>query len=160
MVFEKAKFEDICDLVNLRIEYLLEDYGEIPQAKLSLIANNLPSYFTNHLNKDLIAFVCRNENQILGCCFLYISEKPSNPSFINGRIGTVMNVYTRPQFRKRGIARELMKSLLAESKINNLAFVELKATDSGYFLYKALGFEDVVSKYHNMKYIIDNQDNV
>ena len=160
MVFEKAKIEDICDLVNLRIEYLLEDYGEIPQAKLSLIANNLPSYYTNHLNKDLIVFVCRNENQILGCCFLCISEKPSNPSFINGRTGTVMNVYTRPQFRRRGIARELMKLLLAESKRNNLDFVELKATDSGYSLYKALGFEDVVSKYHNMKYNIDNQDNV
>ncbi len=160
MIFEKAGFEDISELVSLRTEYLLEDYGEIPETKLSLIADNLPSYFTNHLNKDLIAFVCRNENKILGCCFLYISEKPSNPSFINGRTGTVMNVYTRPQFRKRGIARELMKMLLSESKRNNLDFVELKATDSGYSLYKALGFEDVVSKYHNMKFIIDYQDNI
>lgn len=154
MIFEKAEFEDISELVSLRTEYLLEDYGAISETILSLIADNLPSYFTNHLNKDLIAFVCRNENQILGCCFLYISEKPSNPSFINGRTGTVMNVYTRPQFRKRGIARELMKMLLSESKRNDLDFVELKATDSGYSLYKALGFEDVVSKYHNMKFIM------
>ena len=158
MVFEKASIEDISELVDLRTEYLLEDHGEIPQTKLSLIADSLPYYFTNHLNKDLIAFVCRDKGQILGCCFLYISEKPSSPSFINGRTGTVMNVYTRPRFRKRGIARELMKMLLSESKNKKLDHVELKATDSGYSLYKSLGFEDTISKYHNMKYIIDCQD--
>ncbi len=160
MIFEKAKLDDISDLVDLRIEYLLEDYGEIPQNKLSLIADNLPNYFCNHLNKDLIAFVCRSENKIIGCCFLYISEKPSNPTFINGRTGSVLNVYTRPQFRRRGVARDLMKLLISESRSNNLDFVELKATDSGYDLYKSLGFEDVVSKYHNMKFIIDYRNNI
>ncbi len=30
MTFEKANTEDIKDLVELRIDYLLEDYGEIP----------------------------------------------------------------------------------------------------------------------------------
>lgn len=153
MTFEKANIDDIKDLVELRIEYLLDDYGEIPQDKLSVIAGNLPNYFRNHLNKDLFAFVCRSENTIAGCCFLYISEKPSNPSFINGKTGTVLNVYTRPQFRKKGIASKLMKLLLAESEINKLDYVELQATDSGYALYKSLGFEDVVSKYHSMKYI-------
>lgn len=43
--------------------------------------------------------------------------------------------------------------LLFESEKIGLDFVELKATDSGYNLYKSIGFEDVISKYHNMKYI-------
>ena len=137
MIFEKANLNDLRDLVDLRIEYLLEDYGKIPQSKLTLIADNLPNYFCNHLNKDLIAFVCRSENKIVGCCFLYISEKPSNPTFINGRTGSVLNVYTRPQFRRRGFAKKLIKLLLTESENNNLDFVELKATDFGYNLYKA-----------------------
>lgn len=155
MVFEKANKEDITDLIELRIEYLLEDHIEIPPDKLSLIANNLPTYFHNHLNKDLFVFVCRNANQIVGCCFLYVSEKPSNPAFINGKTGTVLNVYTKPEYRRKGIAGELIRMLLSESEKINLDFVELKATDSGYNLYKSLGFEDVKSKYHNMKYIID-----
>ena len=36
----------------------------------------------------------------------------------------------------------------------NLDFVELQATDSGYKLYKCIGFEDVNSKYHHMKYFL------
>jgi ribosomal protein S18 acetylase RimI-like enzyme len=157
MIFEKANANDISTLTDLRIEYLLEDYGEIPQDKLSLIVADLPPYFDSHLNKDLFAFVCRDDDIIAGCCFLYISEKPSNPSFINGKAGTVMNVYTRPQFRRNGIAGRLMKMLLAESEKLRLDFVELKSTDDGYKLYRSIGFEDVVSKYHNMKYIIDHK---
>lgn len=160
MIFEKADTEDIKHLVELRTEYLSEDYGEIPQEKLALIADNLPEYFRKHLNNDLFVFVCRYEHSIVGCCFLYVSEKPSNPTFINGRTGTVMNVYTKPQFRKKGIAGKLIQLLLTESRDLHLDFVELKATDSGYNLYRSLGFEDAVSKYHDMKYIIDERNNL
>ena len=158
MIFEKANTKDIEDLVELRINFLLEDYGEILQEKLSLIADNLPDYFRKHLNKDLFVFVCRNEHMIVGCCFLTISEKPSNPAFINGKTGTVVNVYTKPQFRRKGIAGELIRMLLTEAKNRNLDFVELLATDSGYNLYKSSGFADVVSKYHSMKFIIDDRN--
>ena len=50
--------------------------------------------------------------------------------------------------------------MLAESEELHLDFVELKATDSGYSLYKSLGFEDVISKYHNMKYMIDDRNKI
>ncbi|MBR1384641.1 MAG: GNAT family N-acetyltransferase [Ruminococcus sp.] len=158
MIFEKADTDDIKELVELRIAYLLEDHGGIPQSSLSLIAEKLPEYFREHLNNDLLVFVCRNENSIVSCCFLYISEKPPNPSFISGKTGTVLNVYTRPQFRRKGIAAELIRALLKEAKAKELDYVELKATDAGYGFYKSLGFEDMVSKYHNMKYIIDDRN--
>ncbi len=74
---------------------------------------------------------------------------------MTGRTGTVLNVYTRPEFRRHGIAGRLMRLLLAEAAELKLDFVELKATDSGYSLYKSLGFEDVVTKYHNMKFVIE-----
>lgn len=158
MIFEKATINDIPNLIELRIAYLLEDYGKISENKLAAIANNLHIYFQEHLNKDLLVFVCRDENKIVSCCFLCITEKPSNPTFINGKTGTVLNVYTKPEYRKNGIARNLLEMLIAESKKAGLDFVELKATDSGYNLYKSIGFEDVISKYHSMKYIIDTDN--
>ena len=153
MIFEKADQDDINELVDLRMEYLSEDYDEVSQEKLDTISGNLPPFFREHLNKSVIVFVCRDEAMIAGCCFLYISEPPSNPSFVNGRIGIVLNVYTRPQYRRKGIARKLLEMLLAESEKLDLDYVELKSTDEGYNLYLSLGFEDVKSRYHNMKYI-------
>lgn len=150
-IFEKAGIEELDLLVNLRISYLLEDNGTIPQDKLAQISEKLPDYFRRHLNKDCFVYAAKSENEIVSCCFLIVSEKPSNLSFINGVVGTVMNVYTNPVFRRRGLAGKLLKMLLADAEKMGLDFVELKATDSGYSLYKSIGFEDTVSKYHNMK---------
>ncbi|MBP3271609.1 MAG: GNAT family N-acetyltransferase [Ruminococcus sp.] len=160
MIFDKAITDDIDDLVKLRTAYLTEDYGEIPEESMAVIAEKLPDHFRRHLNKDLFAFVCRDKDGIVGCCFLYVMEKPPNPSFINGKTGTVLNVYTLPQFRRKGIAGRLMKMLISASEEMGLDFVELKATDEGYSLYSTLDFEDTVSKYHNMKYIIDSRNKI
>lgn len=155
MFFEKASIDDLDSLVKLRILYLSEDYGEISEDNLNQICEKLPDYYHKHLNNDLFVYVCRDESDIVSCCFLYVSEKPSNPTFINGRIGTVLNVYTKPEYRKRGFAGELLKLLISDSEKMKLDYVELKATDSGYNLYKSIGFEDVVSRYHNMKLLIN-----
>ena len=152
MVFEKTDANDISELAALRIEFLRADRGEIPASELSLIFDRLPAYFRQHLNRDLLAFVCRDADAIAGCCFLYISEKPPNPTYPTGRVGTALNVYTRPKYRRKGIAGRLLKMLLSEAANLRLDFVELKATDAGYPLYKSLGFQDEQSKYHAMKY--------
>lgn len=158
MIFEKASINDLNSLVELRIEYLTEDYEDMSKSQIALISERLPDYYNKHLNKDLFAYVCREKEKIISCCFLYITEKPPNPTFINGKTGTVLNVYTKPEYRKKGIASKLIKLLLFDSEKMGLDFVELKATDAGYNLYKSLGFEDVISKYHNMKILI-NKDN-
>ena len=64
-----------------------------------------------------------------------------------------MNVYTKPEYRKRGFAEILLKKMLGEACQLGLDYVELKANDSGYALYQKIGFQDVISKYHPMKYI-------
>ncbi|SDB27411.1 Ribosomal protein S18 acetylase RimI [Ruminococcaceae bacterium FB2012] len=157
MTFEKACEKDIASLAEMRLLYLAEDHGVIPPEKLGIISDGLPDYFRRHLDCDLFAFVCRDGDVIAGCCFLYVSERPPSPSFMTGKTGSVLNVYTRPSFRRQGIAGRLMKMLLSESERLGLDFVELKATDDGYNLYKSLGFEDTVSKYHDMKFIIDGR---
>ncbi|MDE6519709.1 MAG: GNAT family N-acetyltransferase [Ruminococcus sp.] len=157
MIFERADINDLVSLVELRIDYLIEDYGEISELQINQISEKLPDYYLRHLNKDFFAYVCREENKIVSCCFLYVTEKPSNPAFINGKTGTVLNVYTKPEYRKKGIAGNLIKLLIFDAEKMGLDFIELKATDAGYNLYKSIGFEDATSKYHNMKILLDNK---
>lgn len=149
---KKAEKENINDLVRMRIAYLTEDYGSLTAEQEAALSEVLPRYFEEHLNKDLIAYLAETEGgEIVSCCFLLVCEKPANPSFMRGRTGSVMNVYTMPEYRRKGIARRLMEGLLAEARELELDFVELKATEDGYPLYKSLGFEEVQSEYRNMK---------
>jgi ribosomal protein S18 acetylase RimI-like enzyme len=153
MNIDIANTNDIKELVNLRIEYLLSDYKVIEENKLNVIRNNLPTYFMEHLNKDLFAYVCRNNNEIIGCAFLYVSYKPSNPSFVNGRIGTVMNAYVKENYRKQGIGKKLLESIINKGKELDLDYIDLQATEDGYNLYKIIGFVENTSKYRYMKYM-------
>ncbi len=128
--------------------------GEITAKDLESIRTSLPGYYERHLNKDLIAYVARNEDEIVSCAFLLIVEKPISPSFITGKTGTVLNVYTKPQCRHRGCAKELMTRLIEDAVTQDLSVIELKSTEDGYSLYKSVGFEDVRAQYHNMKIVL------
>ena len=154
MIFDKATIEDIGVLTDLRIAYLNEDLGVISNENLELMQASLPSYYEKHLNKDLMVYVARDEMDIVSCAFLLIVEKPMSPSFITGKIGTVLNVYTKPDFRKKGYAKKLITTMLEDAKAEGLSIIELKATEDGYSLYKSVGFEDVVAKYNNMKIVL------
>ena len=152
MIFEKATIKDINGLTDLRLAYLQEDLGVITDKEL--IQESLPGYYEKHLNKDLMVYVARDEEDIVSCAFLLIVEKPMSPSFITGKTGTVLNVYTKPEYRNKGYAKKLMTMMLEDATAQDVSVIELKSTEDGYLLYKSVGFEDVVVKYHNMKIVL------
>lgn len=154
MIFEKAVPKDINMLTELRIAYLQEDLGEMTEADLELIKSSLPCYYEKHINKDLLVYVARNKEDIISCAFLLIVEKPMSPSFITGKTGTVLNVYTKPEYRNKGYAKKLISMMLEDAAAQGVSVIELKSTEDGYSLYKAVGFEDVGAKYHNMKIVL------
>jgi len=54
---------------------------------------------------------------------------------------TVLNVYTEPPFRNRGLARRLMLAVIDWCRAQELASVQLHSSDAGRPLYEALGFK-------------------
>lgn len=154
MTFEKATITDIKTLTDLRISYLLEDLGTICDEDLESIKTSLPTYYSKHLSNDLEVYVCRMDGDIVACAFLLIVEKPMSPSFITGKTGTILNVYTKPEHRQKGLAKQLMTMMLEDAAHMNISVIELKSTESGYKLYQSVGFEDSPMCYHNMRYLL------
>lgn len=152
MFYSKATEEDIGQLTELRIAYLTEDNGKLKAEDLEIIKRDLPDYFRRNLNKTIFGYVARHEREIIACALLLVIEKPMSPAFITGKTGTVLNVYTKLEYRHNGHARKLMNMLLDDVSVMGLNVVELKATENGYQLYKSLGFDDMVSKYHQMNW--------
>ena len=150
---EKASTADTDELIQMRLAYLTEDYGALTDDQIIKISASLPKYFKEHLGRDLIVYVAR-ASDIVSCSFLLIQEKPANPSFINGRTGTILNVYTKPAYRRQGLAKKLLKQLISDAGSLNLDYIELRATNEGYELYRSLGFLDVESGYRNMKLVL------
>ncbi len=70
-----------------------------------------------------------------------ILPRPVNAATVGeGRQGTVVNVFTEPQWRRRGIAGLLIKEIITWSKDEHLDRLLLHASDEGRSLYERLGF--------------------
>lgn len=154
MDFIMADISNIQELTKMRIAYIKDEQNNISDQEEQIMIKRLPEYFEKHLGKDLFAFVAKENDKIVATAFLLVIEKPSNPHFINGLMGNVLNVYTMPPYRRKGISTKLLENLILFAKEHRLDFIELKATKEGYSMYKDLEFKDYHSEYTDMRLFI------
>jgi N-acetylglutamate synthase-like GNAT family acetyltransferase len=152
MVIRKAGMNDIDELIKIRIAYLKEDYGKVSLEQIEQLKMQLKEYYINHIDRDMIAYIAEENSEIISSVFLVVIEKPANPTFMSGKIGNILNVYTKTEYRKRGIAGQLLKLGINDAREMKLSYLELKATKSGFNLYKKLGFIEEHSSYIPMKF--------
>jgi GNAT superfamily N-acetyltransferase len=65
---------------------------------------------------------------------------PANPHDPCTERAVILNVYTEGEFRRRGIARQVMEAILAWVQAYGLRSVNLHASADGRALYEKLGF--------------------
>ena len=140
-----ATLNDIKILIKVRFDYFAAEVWRVTSEQREVIESNLRQYYHKHLNIDFYAAFVEVEREIASVAFLAISEKPANLSFPTGRIGTVLNVFTYPEYRKKGYASSTMNALICEAKKQNLSYIELSASESGKPLYEKLGFKETKS---------------
>ena len=70
-----------------------------------------------------------------------LSPWPANPYETCTERAVILNVYTEPEFRRRGVARQVMTAILEWIKGYGLRAVNLHASDEGRRLYQKLGFQ-------------------
>jgi GNAT superfamily N-acetyltransferase len=70
-----------------------------------------------------------------------ILPRPLSPSMIGeGRQGTIVNVFTEPDWRRRGIAGLILREIITWVRSERLDRLLLHASDEGRSLYEKLGF--------------------
>ena len=155
MIFETAQKSDIPQLTQLRIDFLKVGQPDMSEETEKTLKANITAFFEKHLNKDSVVFIARDDSadsKIVSTAILNIIEKPANTSYIHGRVGEVNSVYTLPEYRRRGIALQIIKNLVEYSKENQIDRVDLKATKMGAPVYLKAGFEITEDSHTNMHF--------
>lgn len=152
ILFGEASKDDIKELVRLRIAYMIDDFGGVSDHERECMEKQLPDYFNRKLGNELIAFIAKDDNRIVSVAYLHIIEMPANSILLNGLYGEVLNVYTEPKYRGKGICTQLIKNLIEYGKKRGLGRVDLSATKEGYPIYKKVGFVDKEHRYTDMRY--------
>ena len=133
-----ASKDDIDRMMNIRLEMLKvvndlpEDY-EYPDEMI----NESRDYF---LTGDQMTVLALDGEETVGCAsmsFIRVMPTFDHPT---GRRAHLMNVYTRDEYRRQGIAKKMVKLLVDESWSEGVTEISLDATVSGRPLYESMGF--------------------
>lgn len=70
------------------------------------------------------------------------------PTYHNptGQKAYIMNMYTRPEYRRRGIAFGTLELLVEDAEKRGVTAISLEATDMGRPLYEKYGFVQMESE--------------
>jgi len=72
---------------------------------------------------------------------LFILDWPPHPLDPAGeKRGYLLNVYVEPEYRKRGLAHDLVEICVAEARQRAIRVVTLHASDAGRPIYEEMGF--------------------
>lgn len=137
----KAGIEDLELLMSWRMEVLHAVFELSADYDLSALEEQNRRYYVENLQSGShVACLAKRNGEIVGCggvCFQSEMPSPDNPS---GKCAYLMNIYTRPAFRKEGVGEAVVEWLIAQARKIGAQKIYLEATEVGAKLYSKLGF--------------------
>jgi len=82
-----------------------------------------------------------SERRVVAGGGLIMHEWPASLRSTNTQRAYILNVYTEPEYRKRGLARRIMNAILDCCRAEGFHSVSLHASQFGRPLYASMGFE-------------------
>ena len=137
----RAAVDDIDDLVRLRVA-LLREMGTLADADDAPLVKATRRYLAADLPAErFIAWVGTDDDgAVIACGGLVFLQKPPSPGNHSGREAYIMNMYTAPEWRGRGLATRLFDALLNHARESGVLLARLHATEDGRALYERSGF--------------------
>jgi GNAT superfamily N-acetyltransferase len=126
---------------------MFRDMGVLSDDLFSSLATACQHYFTRALpTGEYVGWIATaDENEIVGGAGLQLRQILPRPDLDRARIITgpqaiVLNVYTEPAWRRRGVANRLMQHVLDWTSAHEIESVVLHAAPEARALYEKLGF--------------------
>jgi GNAT superfamily N-acetyltransferase len=127
---------------------MFRDMGQVPSADLAaeLLSQSAVAIHAALEDGSYVGWLAVSaEREVIGGTGVHIKPQlpritPDERGVENGPVPLVVNVYTEPAWRRRGVARELMVALMDWATESGYDRVVLHASDAGRRLYELLGF--------------------
>jgi GNAT superfamily N-acetyltransferase len=139
----RAALADLDVLVRLRLAMLDEINAQgIPTNVQKLAAANR-RYFAQRIpDEQYVGWLAEAGGQVVATAGLVFFERPPGVQNLSGIEAYVLNVYTLPDWRGRGIAAQIVEALIAYARTTSIRRLWLHATPDGAHIYQRAGFID------------------
>lgn len=141
ITYHKATINDLQILIDSRVAFLKDYWGEQPIELENNLRNELKNYFVNTITTGIYqCWYATINGDFAGVGAMVIMQRPGSFRAPKGISGYIMNMYTVPKYRKQGIASAILNKLMNENAEVKVDFFELHATKDGEPVYIKAGF--------------------
>lgn len=144
LAIRPATLDDLELLLRWR-ESVLRDVFELPSDTdlTSLMRENRAYYQRALADGTHRACFALMDGDVVGCGGLCLQEEMPSPDNPSGHCAYLMNVYTRPESRGRGVGGAVVAWLVRQARETGACKVALEATPAGRAIYAPQGFVDM-----------------
>jgi ribosomal protein S18 acetylase RimI-like enzyme len=139
VIYRQATSMDLDALAMLRFEM------EAERGNATVDPKEYAAAFSSSTGEEMNgrrqrAWLAEVDGEAVACVLLVWWTLPPNFASFTRKRGFVSSVYTKPAYRRQGIARELMKILIASAREEGVGRLILWSSEMGRPLYEQLGF--------------------
>src|ERR1700722_9463803 len=139
IIYRQTTPSDLDALVSLRAAFLCEFY-KLPSLDTPILTA-IREYFSRAVpTGEFVGYFAESCGQIVATGGLIYDRHIPSPTNPTGRQAYILNVYTLPAFRRRGIASAILTKLLDHAKSDGCAKVSLHTVAQARDMYAKAGF--------------------
>ena len=142
--YKKATIADIDELVRTRSIVLRAANKLSDGVDMSVVEKESYAYYKHALETgEHIAYLVYDNETFIGAggvSFYQVMPTYHNPT---GKKAYIMNMYTAPEYRRKGVAIHTLDLLVKDAREQGVAQIALEATNMGRPLYEKYGFVEM-----------------
>jgi ribosomal protein S18 acetylase RimI-like enzyme len=142
MHYRRANIDDIESLTNFRVRFLNELYNHPENNETEILRRSLREYFHEAIpSNDFISWLAEYDGKIVGTSGMVIWQMPGRyGGRESGKLGYILNLYTIPEARRKGVCTRLLNEMIREAKALEIKYLHLHASEDGISIYRKAGF--------------------
>ncbi len=137
ITYQKLTEKELDTFIKMRIRQLREE-GATEDIDL---VPALQDYYERHMaDGTFVSWLAVDGDRIVGTSGMSFVEKPPYFGCPSGKMGILSSMFTDPDYRRKGIAKELLSRVVDEARAYGCGTVQITASDMGVLLYTDFGF--------------------
>ena len=135
--YRRLTEKELNTFIDMRIKQLREE-----GAKEDIdLAPALKQYYIRHMGDGtFVSWLAFDGDKIIGTSGMSFVEKPPYFGCPSGKIGLLSSMFTDPDYRRKGIAKELLSRVVDDAREYGCGVIQITASDMGVKLYRDFGF--------------------
>ena len=138
ITYQKLTKAQLDTFIQMRIRQLREEGAT---EDIDLVPALLDYYDRHMADGTFVSWLAMDGDKIVGTSGMSFVEKPPYFSCPSGRIVLLSSMFTDPDYRRMGIAKELLSRVVEEARNYGCGCVQITASDMGVLLYTDFGFK-------------------